>query len=66
MQLKAIISLALFGSAIAGPVLKRDLQTVQTALTNIQKSVEQLDTSVKAITGKPEDAAKLLADSTLR
>src|ERR1700749_478432 len=63
MQLKALLTLALISSAIATPAVKRDLQTVQTALSNVQKAVVQLDTSIKAITGQPTDAAQLLTDS---
>ncbi|KAF2670476.1 hypothetical protein BT63DRAFT_439507 [Microthyrium microscopicum] len=64
MQLTAILSLALFGTALAGPV-RRDLQTINGALGNIQKSVMQLDTDIKTISGQPGDVQKIQTDNMM-
>ncbi|KAL0938356.1 cell wall protein [Colletotrichum truncatum] len=52
------------GSAIAAPtslVSKRQLQTIQGALTNVQDSLTSLDTAVKALSAAdPNSAANLL------
>jgi len=64
MQIKAILSLALCGSALAG-VVRRDLQTISGALGNIQKSVSTLDTDIKAISGQPSDVQKIQADNMM-
>jgi uncharacterized protein YoxC len=59
MQIKSFVALALFGSAFATPVLRRDLASIQGALGDIQKSITALDTDIKGITGTQDDAAKL-------
>lgn len=63
MQFKSIIALALFGSAIASPVMKRDLASINGAIGDIQKSVQALDNDIKGVQGTPDDAAKLLTSS---
>ncbi|OLN93233.1 Cell wall mannoprotein 1-like protein 3 [Colletotrichum chlorophyti] len=54
----------LAGSAVALPaslVSKRQLQTIQGALTSVQDSLGQLDTAVKALSAQdPQSAANLL------
>jgi len=62
MQFKSIVALALFGSSM-GAVVRRDLATIQGALGNISKSVTQLDTDIKAITGTPDDVTRVQASS---
>jgi len=64
MLYKAILSLALFGSAFAAPTVKRDLATIQTSIMTVGTSLTQLDTAIKAIQG-PADAMKVLTASTM-
>jgi hypothetical protein len=59
MQIKSFLAIALFGTAFASPVMKRDLASIQGALGDIQKSITALDTDIKSITGTQDDAAKL-------
>jgi len=64
MLYNTIISLALFGAAFASPVSKRDLQTIQTGITNVGTSLTALDTAIKAIQA-PADAMKVLGASQM-
>jgi hypothetical protein len=62
MLFKSIVSLALLGAAFAAPVEKRQVATIQTAVTNVGTSLTALDTAIKAVNG-PADTAKVLAAS---
>ncbi|KAJ0150095.1 Cell wall mannoprotein 1, partial [Colletotrichum tanaceti] len=57
----------LAGSAVALPASlnsKRQLQTIQGALTNVQDSLGQLDTAVKALSASDPNSAANLLDSS--
>ncbi|KAI9658555.1 MAG: hypothetical protein M1821_002115 [Bathelium mastoideum] len=55
---------ALLGSALAGPaVLKRDAQTIITALDNVNTAASTLDAAVKAFDGSAGDITTLNSDA---
>jgi hypothetical protein len=62
MLFTSIVSLALFGAAFAAPVEKRQVATIQTAITNVGTSLTALDTAIKAVNGAG-DTAKVLTAS---
>ncbi|KAF2232736.1 hypothetical protein EV356DRAFT_517277 [Viridothelium virens] len=55
--------LALIGTAFGRVVVKRDVQTILTALSNVNSATETLDTEVKAFDGSAGAISTLNADS---
>jgi Hydrophobic surface binding protein A len=58
MYFKSLLTIGLIGTAISSPLLsipieKRDLITIQTALTSISKSLAILDSSIRSLTVHP-------------
>lgn len=55
---------ALIGTALASPaILKRDVQTILTALNNVNSAATTLDTAVKAFTGTAAQVSTLNSDA---
>jgi len=59
------ISLVILAGAVAAaPSSKRDLASIQKAITNVQTALGSLDTAVKALSSDPNTAAPILTAST--
>ncbi|WYZ46765.1 hypothetical protein EsH8_IX_000990 [Colletotrichum jinshuiense] len=60
MQLTKTLLFTLVGTAFALPTEKRDLATIQGAVTSVQDSLKKLDTAVKAVGTDAASAAPIL------
>jgi len=62
MLFTSIVSFAFLGAALAAPMEKRQVATIQTAIKNVGTALTNLDTSIKAVNAAG-DTAKILAMS---